>query len=97
MASRARKPLIHWAIPGGLLAITLGLVTLLHWLRPRRKPVDPGGWRFSEARKPKHPSVTVSIGVADSAGADAEPEEVLKMADRARIRAKKAGRNRVAK
>jgi GGDEF domain-containing protein len=89
--------LIHWAIPGGLLAITLGLVTLLHWLRPRRKPVDPRGWRFSEARKPTHLSVTGSIGVADSAGADAEPEEVLKKAGRAHYCAKKAGRNRVAK
>jgi len=71
--------------------------TLRHWRRPRKKPVDPGGWKFAEARKAKRLSVTVSIGVADSAGAEVDPEEVLKKADRALYRAKMAGRNRVAK
>ncbi len=71
--------------------------TLRHWRRPRRKPVDPGAWKFDDAKKPKQLGVTVSIGVADSTGADSEPEAVLKKADRALYRAKKAGRNRVAK
>lgn len=71
--------------------------TLRHWRRPRKKPVDPGGWKFSEPRKPKNLGVTVSIGVADSAGSEVGPEEVLKKADRALYRAKKGGRNRVAK
>ena len=71
--------------------------TLRHWRRPRKKPVDPGGWKFSDGAKAKRLSVTVSIGVADSAGAEVEPEEVLKKADRALYRAKKNGRNRVAK
>jgi GGDEF domain-containing protein len=71
--------------------------TLRHWRRPRKRPVDPGGWKFSDARKPRRLSVTVSVGVADSSGPSVEPEEVLKKADRALYRAKKAGRNRVSK
>jgi GGDEF domain-containing protein len=71
--------------------------TLRHWRRPRKKPVDPGSWKFDDARKPKRLAVTVSVGVADSAGADSDPEAVLKKADRALYRAKKGGRNRVSK
>jgi GGDEF domain-containing protein len=70
--------------------------SLRSWRRPRNKPVDPGAWRGAGKQKPKRLSVTVSIGVADSSGADVTPEQVLKKADRALYRAKKAGRNRVA-
>jgi len=71
--------------------------TLRSWRRPRKKPVDPGAWRGREKEKTKRLSVTVSIGVADSAGNDPSPEAVLRRADQALYRAKKAGRNRVAK
>jgi len=71
--------------------------TLRHKRRPRKKPVDAGSWKFADALAPKLLSVTVSIGVADSTGTETEPEAVLKKADRALYRAKKAGRNRVSK
>jgi GGDEF domain-containing protein len=71
--------------------------TLRSWRRPRRRPVDPGAWRGARKQEPKRLSVTVSIGVADSTGADISPEAVLKKADQALYRAKKGGRNRVAK
>lgn len=70
---------------------------LRSWRRPRKKPVDPSAWRASGKEKPKRLSVTVSIGAADSTGKDASPDIVLKRADRALYRAKKGGRNRVAK
>ena len=71
--------------------------TLRSWRRPRKKPVDPGAWRGARKQGPKRLSVTVSIGVADSTGKDPSPEAVLKKADQALYRAKKAGRNRVAR
>jgi len=71
--------------------------TLRSWRRPRKKPVDPGAWRGARKQGPKRLSVTVSIGVADSTGKDPSPEAVLKKADQALYRAKKAGRNRVLK
>ncbi len=71
--------------------------TLRSWRRPRKKPVDPGAWRGARKQGPKRLSVTVSIGVADSTGKDPSPEAVLKKADQALYRAKKAGRNRVVK
>jgi GGDEF domain-containing protein len=43
-----------------------------------------------------HVGVTVSIGVADSAGAGATPADVVRAADDALYRAKRAGRNRLA-
>jgi GGDEF domain-containing protein len=71
--------------------------TLRSWRRPRKKPVDPGAWRGGRKKKPRLLSVTVSIGAAESAGRETSPEVVLKKADRALYRAKKGGRNRVAK
>jgi GGDEF domain-containing protein len=71
--------------------------TLRSWRRPRKKPVDPGSWRKGRKERTRLLSVTVSIGVADSGGNDPSPESVLKKADRALYRAKKGGRNRVAK
>jgi hypothetical protein len=71
--------------------------TLRSWRRSRKKPVDPGAWRGARKQGPKRLSVTVSIGVADSTGRDPSPEAVLKKADQALYRAKKAGRNRVVK
>jgi diguanylate cyclase (GGDEF)-like protein len=41
--------------------------------------------------------VTVSIGVADSSTKEPTTEKVLKKADQALYRAKKAGRNQVSK
>lgn len=43
----------------------------------------------------KKVSVTISIGVADKADRNETPDDVLKKADKALYRAKKAGRNRV--
>jgi len=71
--------------------------TLRSWRRPRKKPVDPGAWRGRGNPNSKRLSVTVSIGIADSSGPDASPEMVLKRADRALYKAKRAGRNRVSK
>ena len=73
------------------------IFTLRSWRRPRKKPVDPGAWKATRKQETKKLSVTVSIGVADSTGKDPSPEDVLKKADQALYRAKKAGRNRVAK
>ncbi len=60
-------------------------------VRPRRKPRTPsaGGRRHRV-------SVTVSIGLADSTTAGRSPAEVVKAADAALYRAKRAGRNRLA-
>jgi diguanylate cyclase (GGDEF)-like protein len=53
--------------------------------------------RASPAGKPRAVSVTVSIGVAQHSERLDTPEKVILSADKALYRAKKAGRNRVAK
>ena len=71
--------------------------------RPRRRPTakEPSRWKPWAKRAKKKParrlSVTVSIGVAECGDKAATGEAVVKAADRALYRAKKAGRNRVAK
>jgi diguanylate cyclase (GGDEF)-like protein len=59
--------------------------------RPRKKPAAP--------RMPQRPSrgvfVTVSIGVAERDSQNTDPQQVVRAADKALYRAKKAGRNRV--
>ena len=52
-----------------------------------------GSFRTADAKV----SVTISIGVAHRTSADQSPEDVLKAADQALYKAKKAGRNQVTK
>lgn len=78
-------------------AVSEATFTLRHWRRPRKRPVDPGSWKYDDAQRLRRLAVTVSVGVADSAGAESDPEAVLRKADRALYRAKKGGRNRVSK
>lgn len=59
--------------------------------RPHRKPTTPNP--SSGARKSV--CVTISIGAAECNDPYANPDEVVRAADRALYRAKKAGRNRV--
>jgi diguanylate cyclase (GGDEF)-like protein len=59
--------------------------------RPRTKPKN--GKRKTPGKK--NLTVTVSIGVAERNGRNTTPEKVLKAADKALYKAKKAGRNRV--
>ncbi|HOO38374.1 MAG TPA: GGDEF domain-containing protein [Deltaproteobacteria bacterium] len=61
-------------------------------MRPMRKPKKPRKKR----KQPKRVSVTVSIGLAGRDGNNTKPFDVLKAADKALYRAKKAGRNRLA-
>lgn len=70
---------------------------LRSWPRPRKKPANPRTRKGSRGTKPRELSVTVSIGVADSSGRDGTPDVVLKKADEALYRAKRKGRNQVAK
>ena len=71
-------------------AVEATAFTLRGYDRPKRRPERP------VATGPRRKlSVTVSIGVAESAGREADPREVVKAADRALYRAKHAGRNRV--
>jgi len=61
-------------------------------MRPMSKPKKPRkGWKPA-----KKVSVTISIGLAGRDGNNTNPQEVLKAADKALYRAKKAGRNRLA-
>jgi len=65
--------------------------TLRHWMRPRRKPKRIKG----RPRGRKNVQVSVSIGLAERSERASSPHEVLKRADRALYRAKRAGRNRL--
>ena len=58
--------------------------------RPRKKPGEVKGGSHQEV------NITISIGVAEREGEIRSPQEVIKQADKALYRAKKAGRNRVA-
>ena len=51
--------------------------------------------RGSFRKADKKVSVTISIGVADNNSSKDTPDDVLKRADEALYKAKKAGRNRV--
>lgn len=61
-----------------------------HWRRPKNKPKT----KKPASRSPRQLRVTVSIGLA-SRGSGETPEAVLKRADQALYRAKRAGRNQV--
>jgi len=71
--------------------------SLRRWTRPARGRPSQGKGRRTPAA-PRTLSVTISIGVADSPSVpDGGPDGVLKKADQALYRAKRAGRNRVAR
>jgi diguanylate cyclase (GGDEF)-like protein len=66
--------------------------------RPRKKPGKPVKASIKKSRKEKkRVQITISIGVSDSSGPEKSPAEVIKTADKALYRAKRKGRNRVAK
>ena len=76
------------------VAVEEAAFALRSWKRPRKRPSGTPP-RKSAKKRPKMLSVTVSIGLADSGGADASPDAILKKADQALYRAKRDGRNRV--
>lgn len=76
------------------VAVEEATFSLRSWGRPRKRPSGSKPAKKS-AKRPKTLSVTVSIGLADSTGADASPDTILKKADQALFRAKRDGRNRV--
>jgi len=61
------------------------------------RPRTPPAVKKTKKRPPRRLSVTVSIGVAERSEKAPTGEAVVKRADKALYRAKKAGRNRVAK
>lgn len=66
--------------------------------RPRRTPPDPGAARGGKRRAAANLlPVTVSIGVAASRADSADADAVVRNADKALYRAKRDGRNRVAR
>ena len=58
--------------------------------RPAEKPKEP-----KHRRSAKQVGVTVSIGAAQRASLETKPAEVVKAADKALYKAKKAGRNQI--
>ena len=68
--------------------------SLRRWHRPREKPSH--GEEAAPVQTSRQLSVTVSIGVSDSAEDDLSAEQILKNADEGLYRAKDQGRNRVA-
>jgi len=72
-------------------AIARKRFTLRHWTRPRRKPTQA----MRRPRGRKNVEISVSIGLAERCEQAPSVREVLKRADRALYRAKRAGRNRV--
>ena len=63
----------------------------------RPKAAEEGAKRRGAASAEKVLSVTVSIGLAEPTDKHRTPREVIKAADEALYRAKKAGRNRVSR
>ncbi|MBT6406088.1 MAG: diguanylate cyclase, partial [Rhodospirillaceae bacterium] len=61
--------------------------------RPETAPKGKNG--AAANKKPKTVSVTVSMGVAQPSIEATDPDAVMKEADKALYKAKKAGRNRV--
>jgi diguanylate cyclase (GGDEF)-like protein len=59
--------------------------------RPREKPENPKKVRGSR----KKVKITISIGLAERNDKYVTPEQVIKAADKALYKAKKAGRNRI--
>jgi len=70
---------------------------LRSWRRPRERPEEgPSASRRKAKAIPRTLSVTVSMGLADTADGDTDRDEALKRADDALYRAKRGGRNRIA-
>lgn len=72
-------------------AIASAQFTVRSAKRPKNKPK-----KKTKAHGTKTVQITISIGAAEREGEARNPQEVIKAADKALYRAKKAGRNRVA-
>ena len=59
--------------------------------RPKVRPEKP----LRSTRGQRRVAITVSIGVAEPEASGADPEDVIRAADQALYKAKRAGRNRV--